>query len=264
MGCPTKSDEMPLTPQITVTPFDKWGMDFIGPIDPLSNGKSYILVCTDYLTKWVEVRAMNNARDEKVAKFLYEQIFKWYGVPRELVTDQGAQFTSNLIITVMKEYSIRHRKSSPYHPQANGQAEVTNREIDAILTKIVQLHKKDWSSRLNEAAWAYRTTQKTTTGFTPFQLVYGKTIVMPIDFEHKTLRTTLELNLSLPAAQEERILRLNSLDEMRKTTLNRIEIIQQQRKQWHDAHIRNKQFNKGEWALLYDSHFRGNLGKLKT
>ena len=87
---------------------------------------------------------------------------------------------------------------------------------------------------------------------------------MPIEFKHKTLRTALELNLSLPAAQAKRILQLNSLDEMRKTSLNRTEIIQQQHKQWHDAHIRNKQFNKGEWALLYDSHFRGNPRKLQT
>lgn len=239
-------------------------MDFIGPIEPPSNGKSYILVCTDYLTKWVEVRAMKNARDEKVAKFLHEEIFTRYGVPRELVTNQGAQFTSNLITELMKEYSIRHRKSSPYHPQANGQAEVTNKEIEAILTKTVQIHRKDWSSRLTEAVWAYRTTWKTTTGFTPFELVYGKAAMLSIEFEHKTLRTTLELNISLPAAQEERLLHLNSLDEMRKTALERTEIIQQQRKKWHDAHISNKQFQVGDWALLYNSRFKENPGKLQT
>ena len=72
MGQPTRSNEMPLHPQIIVTPFDKWGMDFIGPIDPPSNVKSYVLVCTYYLTKWVEVQAMKNSQDEKVAKFLYK------------------------------------------------------------------------------------------------------------------------------------------------------------------------------------------------
>ena len=97
MGRPTRIDKMPLNPQITLTPFDKWGMDFISPMDPPSNGKSYILVCTNYLTKWVEVKAMKHAHDEKVAKFLYEEIFIFYGVPKELVTNQGAQFTYNLI-----------------------------------------------------------------------------------------------------------------------------------------------------------------------
>ena len=88
---------MPLNLQMSLTPFDKLRMDFIGPIDLPSNGKSYILVCTDYLTKWVEVKAMKYAHDEKVVEFLYEEIFTRNVVPKELVTNQGAQFTSNLI-----------------------------------------------------------------------------------------------------------------------------------------------------------------------
>ena len=71
------------------------GMDFIGPIDPPSNGKSYIMVCIDYLTKWVEVKAMKHARDEKVVEFLYEEIFTCYGVPKEFVTDQGTHRSQN-------------------------------------------------------------------------------------------------------------------------------------------------------------------------
>lgn len=74
------------------------------------------------------------------------------------------------------------------------------------MTKTVQIHRKDWSIRLTEAVWAYRTTWKTTTGFTPFELVYGKEIMLPIEFEHKILCTALELNISLPATQEERLL----------------------------------------------------------
>lgn len=78
MGQPTKTDEMPLTPQVVVTTFDKLGMEFIVSIDPPSSGKSYTLVCIDYVTKCVEVRVMKNARDEKVSKFLYEEIFTCY------------------------------------------------------------------------------------------------------------------------------------------------------------------------------------------
>ena len=72
MGQPTRIYEMPLNPQMTLTPFDKWGMDFIGPIDPPLNGKFFILVCTNYLTKWVEVKVKKHARDHKVVEFLYE------------------------------------------------------------------------------------------------------------------------------------------------------------------------------------------------
>lgn len=101
----------------------------------------------------------------------------------------------------MEEYKIRHGKSSMYHPQANGQVEVTNRELEHILTKIVPLQQKDWATRLLEALWAYRIAWKSTTGFTPFRLLYGKTSVMPIEFEHKTLQIALELDITLPAAQ---------------------------------------------------------------
>ena len=91
----------------------------------------------------------------------------------------------------------------------------------------MHIHKKDWTSRLTEVVWAYQTTWRTTTRFTPFELVYGKEEMLPIEFEHKTLRTALELNISLPTTQEERLLHLNSLDEMRKIALEKVEIIQQ-------------------------------------
>ena len=93
---------MHLNPQMALTPFDKWDTNFIDPIDPPSNGKFYIHVCIDYLTKWVEVKAMKHACDGKVVEFLYEEIFTCYGVPKKLVTDQGVQFTSNLISKLMK------------------------------------------------------------------------------------------------------------------------------------------------------------------
>ena len=87
MGCLTKTDEMPLQLQMIITPFDKWGIDLFGHIELSSHGKYYILVCTNYATKWVESKAMRHARDHKVAKFLYECIFIIFGVPREIIID---------------------------------------------------------------------------------------------------------------------------------------------------------------------------------
>ncbi len=97
MRKPTPRDEIPLQPQVTFEPFDKWGMEFIGPIDPPSKKKQYIIVCTDYLTKWAETKAIKVATKEKVADFLRENVFYKFGYPRELVTNQGSQFTSNMI-----------------------------------------------------------------------------------------------------------------------------------------------------------------------
>ena len=114
--------------------------------------------------------------------------------------DKGAQFTSNLITKLMKKYMIHHGTSSPYHPQANGQVEITNKEIESILTKIVAIHKRDWVTQLPKEIWAYRTTWKSTTRFTPFELLYGKSTSMSIKFEHKTLKISLELDVDLSKA----------------------------------------------------------------
>eukprot|EP00253_Pinus_taeda_P020690 PITA_20690 len=120
MGKPTPRDEMPLQPQVTLEIFEKWGMDFVGLINPPSRQRSYIIVCTDYLTKWAETKAIKAVTEEKVAEFLRENIFYKFGYPRELVTDQGSHFTSNLIEDLLTHHKIKHRTSTPYHPQANG------------------------------------------------------------------------------------------------------------------------------------------------
>lgn len=89
---------------------------------------------------------------------MFNDIFTRFGVPREIFTNNGPQFISNLVKGIMEQYKIRHRKSIPYHPQENSQVESTNKMTELILTKIVNLLKKDWGNRLPEALWAYRTT----------------------------------------------------------------------------------------------------------
>jgi hypothetical protein len=152
MGRPVKLNEMPLQPQIQIDPFEKWDLDFMGPINPPSKQKVYILVCTNYVTKWVEAKALIKATEEAMANFLYEEIFVRYRVPREIVTDQGTQFTSQLIRSITEQFKIKHHwMSTPYHPQANRQVEVTNRVLEAILTKTVQQHHKDWADRTSRS-----------------------------------------------------------------------------------------------------------------
>jgi len=108
-------------------------------------------MCTDYLTKWVETKAIEEATEEKVVEFLRGNVFCKFGYPRELVTDQGIQFTSNVIERLLSQHKVKHRTSNPYHPQGNGRVELTNKALEGILTKVVSSSEKDWADRLVEA-----------------------------------------------------------------------------------------------------------------
>ena len=108
---------------------------------------------------------------------------------------------SHKLEALLHKYHIHRIITSPYHPQDNGQVESTSKVIEAILIKIVKIHRKDWANKLPKALWAYRTTWCNTTGFSPYNLVYGKNVVFPIEFEIKTLKTAMEANLDLTEVQ---------------------------------------------------------------
>jgi hypothetical protein len=240
------------------------GLGFCGTNLSFITKKRYILVCTDYVTKWVEEKSLRSASEESVIDFLYEDIFTRFGIPREIVTDNGAQFTSNSMQALTQRYQIKHYKYSPYHPQENGQVESTNKVLEVILTKTVQQHHKDWADRLLEALWAYRTTWRNTTGFTPYELVYGKHVLLPIELQVKTFRTTAQLGIDLSEAQKQRIAQLNELDEIRQDAVQHTVLVQEQRARWHDKFIKKKVFKPGDWALLFYSRFKNFRGKLTT
>ena len=115
--------------------------------------------------------------------------------------------------------------------------ESTDKVIESILTKIVRSHHRDWADRLLEALWAYRTTWCNTTGFSPYDLVYGKSVVFPIEFEIKTLKTAREVNLDVTEARRNRLNQLNELKEKCIAIVDQTSLIQQQRSNWHDWFI---------------------------
>ena len=185
----------------------------MGPINPSSQQKSYILVCTDYVTQWVEAKALTRATEQAVSDFLFEDIFVRFRIPREIVTDGGPQFTSHLFKKLVKKYGIHHKITSPYHPQENGQVESTNKFIEGILIKTIASHQRNWAKKILEVLWAYRTTWRNTTCFSPYELAYGKNPLFPIEFEIRTLRIALQVNLDLSMAQTQRLNQLNELEE---------------------------------------------------
>ena len=142
--------------------------------------------------------------------------------------------------------------------------ESTNKVLETILTKIVQLHHRDWADRLPEALWEYRTTWRNTIGHTSCELVYGKQVLLPIELQVRTFRIVAQLGLDLDKAQKQWVLQLNELDEIRQDAIQRRILVQNQKSKWHDKFIKKKQFHPGDWALLFDSRFKTFIGKITT
>nr|GFD09771.1 reverse transcriptase domain-containing protein [Tanacetum cinerariifolium] len=201
-GKVSQRDEMPQNFIQICEIFDVLGIDFMGPF-PSSKGNKYILVAVDYLSKWVEAKALpiNDAR--VVVKFL-KSLFSRFGTPKAIINDRGTHFCNDQFLRVMAKYEVIHRLSTAYHPQTSGQVEVTNRGLKRILKRTVGENRALWSDKLEDALWTFRTAYKTSIGCTSYHLVYGKACHLPHEIEHKAYWVLKHTNFDLRTAGDHR------------------------------------------------------------
>ena len=139
----------------------KWGMDIVGKLPKAPGGKVFMLVMTDYFTKWIEAEAFAQIKDKEVVSFIKRNILTRFGIPAEIVCDNGSQFISKRTTDFCAAWGIKMITSTPVHPQANGQAESSNKIIVNNLKKRLDEKKGRWAEELPLVLWADRTTSKT-------------------------------------------------------------------------------------------------------
>ncbi|XP_074266380.1 uncharacterized protein LOC141589645 [Silene latifolia] len=165
---------------------------------------------------------------------------------------------------LLKKYGVVHKVSTAYHPQTNGQAEVSNREIKSILQKTVNPDRKDWSQRLNDALWAYRTAYKTPIGMSPYRLIYGKACHLPLEVEHKAYWAIKSFNQNIDDAGLHRKLQLQEIEEIRLDSYDNAAIYKEKARIWHDRMISRRVFKEGTKVLVFQNRLKLFSEKLRS
>ena len=220
-------------------PFAVWGIDIMGPFPKAGGELQLFMVAIDYMTKWAEAKALRTITQEDAIRFVRNQIITRLRIPTTLISDNGTQFVGKKFTTFLSDHEIKHKKASVCHPQSNGQVEVNNRIILRGLEKSLTESKKKWPEYLPQVLWSYRTTQKTSTGETPFKLAFGAEALAPvevgspsfclqsfnIDDSIEGMRTSLEL-----------------LDEVRAEAFRKMELYKKKTRNFFGKRVRMRAF----------------------
>nr|GFB41166.1 reverse transcriptase domain-containing protein [Tanacetum cinerariifolium] len=242
--------------------FDVWGIDFMGSF-PSTRGNRYILVAVDYLSKWVEVKALPTNDARVVVKFL-KSLFARFGTPRVIISDHGTYFCNDKFAKVMSKYGVTHRLATAYHPPTSGQVKVSNHGLKRTLERTVGENGASWSGKLKDALWAFRTAYKTPIGCTPYKLVNEKSCHLPVELEHKAYWALKHVNFDLKTTVDHLKLQLNELNELRDQAYENSLIYKEKTQKLHDSKIKNRIFNFRDRVLPFNYCLKIFLGKLKS
>ena len=242
-----KPPRVPMIPLPTVdVPFSRVAMDLIGPLPRSRAGNRYVLVLCDYATRYPEAVPMKNIDAENVAEELV-QIFSRVGLPQEILTDQGANFTSRLLRELYRLLRVQAIRTSPYHPQTDGLVERFNQTLKSMLRKCASDEGKDWDKLVPFLLFAYREVPQESTGFSPFELVYGRDVRGPLDVLRETWVSSKKSNQDILSYV---LLMRDRLTKMTDHVHANLKASAVQQKKWYDRNARGRCFTAGDQVLV--------------
>ncbi|XP_043700034.1 uncharacterized protein K02A2.6-like [Telopea speciosissima] len=225
-------------------------MDLIGKIlPPATRGHCFIIVATDYFTKWVEAVPMKGVSQTELIQFLKCYIIHRFGLPETVTCDNGSMLVGNEVVAFAAELGITFTHSTPYYAHGNGQAEASNKILKGCLSKVVDDNPRWWADMLSEVLWAFRTSQGSSTATTPFALTYGHDMVLPVEVSVRSARVAFQQRLSPTAYTEAMIAKLDDLEEERLATLDRMQVQKKKIAAIFNKTVSLKHFQKGDLVL---------------
>ncbi|GKV28094.1 hypothetical protein SLEP1_g37185 [Rubroshorea leprosula] len=247
-----------LTNLVAPWPFAQWGLDLLGPFVKGVGGVTHLVVGVDYFIKWVEARPLSSLTSKKVEDFVFSSIICRYGIPNQIVTDNGTQFNCSSFRDFCSSYGIKLQFTSVYHPESNGMVESVNKCILEGIRPRLEQHKAKWADELNNVLWAYRTTSRTATGETPYHLAFGTEAVIPVEIGVPSFRVT-----HFDEGRNGQLLRenLDLLAEVREEARLRTLVYKQKLANFYNKRIRPRTFKVGDLVLKkagltgFETHF---------
>ena len=246
-AAPRSMIRAPLVPlPVMEAPFERIAMDIVGPLPKSRVGNRFVLVICDYATRYPEAVPLRSCDTEHVAEGLVN-FFARVGVPGEILSDQGTNFTSQLMKEIENLLHIKAIKTTPYHPQTDGLVERFNKTLKSMLRKYATESGKDWDKLLPYLLFAYREVPQASTGFSPFELLYGRPVRGPLDI----LKEEWEAGEKSDESVVSYVLSLRDrLERMTEHVQENLGKAQRQQKAWYDKNARNRSFETGDQALI--------------
>nr|AAX95395.1 Reverse transcriptase (RNA-dependent DNA polymerase), putative [Oryza sativa Japonica Group]ABA92966.2 retrotransposon protein, putative, unclassified [Oryza sativa Japonica Group] len=250
-----------MNPIIKSRSFRGWGIDMIGMINPPSTkGHKFILVTTDYFTKWVEAIPLKKVDSVHAIRFVQEHIIYRFGIPQTITTDQGSIFVFDEFVQFADSMGIKLLNSSPYYAQANGQAEASNKSLIKFIKRKISDYPRQWHTRLVEALWSYQMACHGSIQVPPYKLVYGHEAVLPWEVQIGSRRIELQNELTADEYYNLMVDEREDLVQSRLRALAKVTKDKERITRHYNEKVVPKSFSEGDlvWKLILPTGTQDN------